>query len=167
VPARRDRRRIQVLADDRHRLVAHEGRATTDHLVEHRAETIQVGARRDLPAHRLLRRHVRHCPDHHAGLGQSRAVHRHREAEVADHRPAILRQPDIPRFQVAMDDALRVDELQTLTRIDSQLHGLLDRQSMPLGLLNQPFDVASRQQWQNQVGLGGGRGRPKGLPYGL
>ena len=40
------------------RLVADEGRPAADHLVEHRAEAVEVAARRDLAAHRLLRRHV-------------------------------------------------------------------------------------------------------------
>ena len=44
VPGGRDRRRVEVLADDRDGLVADEGRPAADHLVEHRAERVEVAS---------------------------------------------------------------------------------------------------------------------------
>ena len=46
VPGGRDRRRVDVLGDDRDRVVAEERRAAGDHLVEHAAERVEVAARR-------------------------------------------------------------------------------------------------------------------------
>jgi hypothetical protein len=145
VPGRRDRRRVQVLADDRHRLVAHERRPAADHLVQHGAEAVEVRLGRDLAAHRLLRRHVVHGADHHPRLRQPRTVHGDREAEVADHRPAVLGEPDVAGLEVAVDDALRVREFQTQASLRCDLHRLLDRELVLWRLLDHTLDVAARQ----------------------
>ena len=50
VPGRRDGRRVDVLADHGARVVADERRPARDHLVQHAAERVEVGARRHLAA---------------------------------------------------------------------------------------------------------------------
>ena len=122
MPGRRDRRRVEVLRDDGHGLVADEGRAAADHLVEHAAERVEVAGGRRLAAHRLLRRHVARRADHHPGLRQPRAVERHRQAEVADLGDAAAVEPDVARLQVAVDDALRVGELEARAHLVGDAH---------------------------------------------
>ena len=127
VPAGGDRWRVEVLADDRHALVPHERRPAADHLIEHGAQCVEVGAGRDLAAHGLLRRHVAHRADHHAGLGQPRTVGGHRQAPVADLGSAVGGQPDVAWLDVAVDDVLLVRERQPRSRLYSDLDGLLQR----------------------------------------
>ncbi len=67
------------------------GGRPVSHLVEHRAERVEVTPWRHFAAHGLLRRHVGDRADHHPGLGQAASVGGHGEAEVADLGPAILR----------------------------------------------------------------------------
>ena len=89
-------------------LLAHEGRAAAHHLVEHRPQGVEVGLRRHVPTHRLLRRHVVHRSHHHPRLRETGAVESNCQTEVADHGPAVLGQPDIPGLEIAVNDALRV-----------------------------------------------------------
>ena len=51
--------------------------------------------------------------DHHAIGGQSGVVDGHRQAEVADLGHTICGEPAVARFQVSVDDATAVGELQT------------------------------------------------------
>ena len=65
VPGRRDGCGVDVLRDDRHRVVAEERRAAGHHFVRHAAERVEVAAGVRLAAQRLLRRHVGDGADHH------------------------------------------------------------------------------------------------------
>ena len=97
--------------DHRLRGVAGKRWLAAQHLVQHRAEGVDVGAGRDLPlAHRLLRAHVVRRAERHAGLGHPRTARlagRERDAEVRDQRPPIV-QEDVLRLDVAVDDAVAV-----------------------------------------------------------
>jgi len=74
VPARRHRRRVDVLSDDGNGVISQEWRPAGDQLVQHRPQRVEVGRWRDVAAGGLLRRHVGDGPDHHAGLGETGAV---------------------------------------------------------------------------------------------
>ena len=118
VPGRCDRRVVEVLGHDRQCVVAEEGRPTSHHLVEHRAQGIEVAAGIGGPAQGLLRRHVGDRPDHHALDGEARTVERNGQTEVAELRRAVSREPHVARFQVPVDDALRVGVLEGLANLD-------------------------------------------------
>ena len=105
VPGGRDRRRVDVLRDDRHGVVAAERRAAGDHLVEAHPEGVEVAARVGRAPHGLLRRHVGHRAHHHALLGDARAILGDGQAEVSERRAPVLTEPDVARLQVAVDDA--------------------------------------------------------------
>ena len=112
VPRRRDGRRVDVLADDADRVVAEEGRAAGDHLVEHRAERVEIAARVGRAAERLLGRHVGDGADHHALHRHARAVDGDGEAEVAERGVAVGVEPDVAGLEVAVDDAAAVRVLR-------------------------------------------------------
>jgi hypothetical protein len=167
VPGRGDGRGVEVLADDRHRLVANERRAAADHLVEHGAERVEVGAIAHFAAHGLLGRHVVDRPDHHAGLGEAGAVDGHGEAEVAhldgagNQEPGtrnrgmtgwffvsgsrFLGQPHVAWFDIPVDDALRVRQGEPLADLLRDLDRLLDGELVLRRLFDQPLDIAAGQ----------------------
>jgi hypothetical protein len=118
-----------VLRDDGHRIVAEEGRPAGDHLVERRTKRIQIAARVRSAAKRLLGRHVGDGTDHHPFLGHPRPIQRHGETEVAELRGAVVGEPDVPRLQIAVNDAACVRMLQRLTDLAADAQGLVDRNS--------------------------------------
>ena len=108
---------------DQHRLGGRgaEGRFAAQHLVEHRAERVDVA-----PAvHRalgpgLLRAHVLRGAEREAGLGEpgsARLLHRECDAEVGEQRVAALQQ-DVLRLDVAVDHALGVGVAQRFGHLD-------------------------------------------------
>ena len=100
-----------------------ERQAAREHLVEHDAEREQIGTVIDRPSQRLLRRHVRHGPEH----DPRRRHPRHRrgfrgvagfeeagETEVEHlHAPAIV-EHEVRALDVPVDDAGAVRFLQRL-----------------------------------------------------
>ena len=126
VPGRSLSTRRRVVAQDRRQERRHglalERAAAREHLVEHRAEREDVGARVDGLAARLLRRHVGGRAEHDSGPrgaisrqrggrpGARGAGHRRqlREAEVEHLDLARRREHDVGRLDVAVDDPRRV-----------------------------------------------------------
>lgn len=112
---------------------------TGGHLVEHRAEREQVGARVEVFAPRQFRRHVRHRAHGDArtrkmlrvGDGRcGRCVGSHglapsdcelREAKVEQLGPARLGDEDVGGFQVAMDDPFLVRRVERIDDLDGDL----------------------------------------------
>ncbi len=90
---------------------AGERRVAREHLVEHRAQGVDVGAGGDLAlAHRLLGAHVVRRAERHAGLGHpapAGLAGRERDAEVGDQRLAVVQQ-DVLGLDVAVDHAVAV-----------------------------------------------------------
>ena len=98
--------------DDRLRARPGERRLAGEHLVQHRAERVDVAARVDRAlAHRLLGAHVLRRAEREArlrhALRRRRCCTRERDAEVGDERVPVLQQ-DVLRLDVAMDDAVPV-----------------------------------------------------------
>ena len=98
-------------------------RAPGEHLVQQHAETEHVAAMIDLPAARLLGRHVgdraEHQPGIGVGLGQRLAarvaaqrVDQLSQAEIDDLGMTIFRQHHVGRLEIAMDDPLVVGARQ-------------------------------------------------------
>src|SRR5438552_13494011 len=104
MPCRRDRRSVQVLADDRDRFVADEWWSPADHLVKHGTKRVEVGLRTYCAAQGLFRRHVAHGANHHPCLGEPAAVNGNGETEVTDIGNTGSRQPDVSGLEVAVDD---------------------------------------------------------------
>ncbi len=116
---------------DRLRRRAGERRIAGQHLVEHRAERVHVGARGDLAlAHRLLRRHVVRRAERHAGLGHPAAAGLaggERDAEVGDQRPIVVQQ-DVLGLDVAVDDAVPVGVVERVGDLARDPDGVGDRE---------------------------------------
>ena len=155
VPGGRDGRGVQVLRDDRHRVVAQEGRPAGHHLVEHRAERVEVAARLGRPAESLLGRHVRDRPHHHALDGETRAVARHGQPEVAELGGAVGGEPHVARLHVAMDDAAVVRVLEGAAHLVGDAERLLDGQTVAVGGLEEVVDRAAGHVLAHDVGLAG------------
>jgi hypothetical protein len=106
---------VEALGDDRLWRRAGERRFAGQHLVQHRAEGVDVGSRVHRLAARLLGAHVGGCADRHARLGEPLAglVARERaaDAEVGDQRVAVGEQ-DVLRLHIAVDDAVAVGEIE-------------------------------------------------------
>jgi hypothetical protein len=133
-----------MLRDDRDGVVAEERRPPRDHLVEHRAERVEIGARFGGSAECLLGRHVRDGADHHAFDGEARAIAGDREAEVAELRRAVGGQPDVARLHVAVDDAGVVRVLEGPADFAGDTHRLLERQAMLRRALQQGRRLSRR-----------------------
>ncbi len=128
-PAQRQRWIGDHLLQHAQRRVAVERRRAAEHLVERRAERVDVDAvvKRAIAA-RLLGRHVVRCPDDQAGRGQGRASRLAGQTEVDDVRlPAALARPldeDVGRFEIAVDQAVRVRGIDGVGDALEDLHEL-------------------------------------------
>ena len=124
-------------ADGVGRRFALEGAPPGEHLVEHRAEGKEVGARIHRLAAHLLGGHVTHRAQHLTRVGIGGAGPCRREpaidrsslfgqTEVEDLRAAIGRHEDVRGLQIAMHDAAGMRRRQTLRNLLRQIDGLAD-----------------------------------------
>ena len=109
---RRHRFLAHVLVRDRHRAVGGERRDPGEHLVEHDAEGVHVGATVEREALGLFRREVGGGAEHCARLGERVAALGAGDAEVGDLHPALRRDEHVSGLHVAVDDAVAVRELE-------------------------------------------------------
>ena len=89
----------------------------SDHLVENRAETVDVGRRSELglAAGRLFGRHVRRRPDDRPERVDRRIRHAQRDTEVGHLGPIARLDQHVRRLQVAMQDALCMSVLHRVS----------------------------------------------------
>jgi hypothetical protein len=102
---------VQVLGDDRDRVVARERRLAGEHLVEEGAERVEVALRAGRLAQRLFRWQVSDRADQ-GPAADSGARLGCRQAEVAESGVAVVVDPDVRGLQVAVDDPARVRVLE-------------------------------------------------------
>lgn len=119
--------------------------AAGEHLEHHAAQRVEIGFAADLPvADDLFRRHVGVGAN---GLSRVRDI-RHPEiagdAEIAKFNLAILRDKQIRRFQVAMDDAIVVGVLQGRRHLPRDGDRFLPGQSA--GIFENVFECGSIDQ---------------------
>jgi hypothetical protein len=106
-------------------IVAGEGRLERQELVERRAERVDVGAvvhRRPL-RERLLGTHVPVGAEDLAGHRQVAVAQRVREPEVGDPQLAEAVDEQVPRLDVAVDDAELVGVVERLRRLHAERDG--------------------------------------------
>jgi hypothetical protein len=115
-------------ADERDRVVAVEGQAAGDDLVEQHAGGVEVGAGVDLQAEGLLGAHVLRGAEHHAGAGhlleRTVAADDLGDAEVdqLEHLAALVvaGDEDVLRLEVAVDHALAVGVLEAAEHLQDE-----------------------------------------------
>src|SRR5205807_9666043 len=99
-------RRVHVLLQNVHGRAAGVRLPPPQHLVEHDAEAVEIRARIELLAERLLRAHVIRRAAQYAGAGAGRAaVERPSESEVDERDVIIFAQHHVRRLQVAVDES--------------------------------------------------------------
>ena len=117
------RRLGQHLRDDRLRGRSGERRLAGEHLVEHAAQGVDVGAGGDLAlAHRLLGAHVVRRAERHAGLGHpvpAGLAGGERDAEVGHQRAPVVQQ-DVLRLDVAVDHAVPVGVVERVGHLGAR-----------------------------------------------
>ena len=111
------------------RLPARNGRMPGEQLVHHGAERIQIGMMRELEALHLLGRHVRRTAGDALDARDLR-IGDQRDAEVDDAHVGILREHDVRRLDVAMNDAARVGVVQRLGALEHDLDDVVDAQQV-------------------------------------
>ena len=141
-----DRRRLvaDVARGDVGEAAAAEGRPSGEHLVEHDAQRVQVGARVDLATQRLFRRDVLARPEHAAGLRQTRLLQRTGDPEIGHAHPAVVADQDVAGLQIAVDAAPRVgggeavrDLRRDRDRVGDRDHPLLPEALPQIGAVDQ------------------------------
>jgi hypothetical protein len=132
VPRGRDRRGVHVLRDHDDGVVADKRRAPGHHLVQHRAEGVEVAARFRVPPERLLRRHVRKRPHDRVLAGQARAFAAQRQPEISEVGDPVLAQPDVVGLDVAVDDAATMSVFQRVAHLLRDLQRTDERQAVCL-----------------------------------
>ena len=137
-----------MLADDRDGIVTEKRRPPGEHLVEQRAERIQIRARRHLAGERLFRRHVRRGADHRTFLGKPSLLDIERQAKVAELGGAIGGQPDVARLEVAVHDAAGVGVLERLADLISDAESVVEREvaRIPIRSLSDPLREGALSQ---------------------
>ena len=124
--AGRRRHLRHVLIGDRHSRVAGERRTAGEHLIQHAAGRVQVGAHVDGLAASLLGREVLRGADHALGLGHRRSgvVERAGDAEVHDLDHALLGDHDVAGLDVAVDDAHVMRVFERVEHAEHHLFGV-------------------------------------------
>ena len=117
------RRTLRQLLDQSGRGCARMWRPPGQHLVQQRAQTVEVDARANLLPGELLRRHVAQRAHDHSSLGRSlqRLAQQPRDAEVDEPGVAIGPDQDVPGLDVAVDHAARVSVVQGLRDLCADL----------------------------------------------
>ena len=126
------RHRLGRLGDDLHddllRVRAHVRRAARQHLVQHRAERVNIGPGRDfLLGGRLLGTHVVRCAQGQTRFRHASAsggAHGKRDAEIRYHRTPIVQQ-DVLRLDVPMDDPVPVRVVERVGHLHRDAHRLV------------------------------------------
>jgi len=144
---------VQVLADDRDAVVAHEGRSPGDQLVQQAAEAIKVGARCDLATHGLLGRKVRRRTDDHARLGEAALVQRDGEAEVGQLGGAVCGQQYVAGLEVPMHYPVLVGNCQPLGNIHAEFEHAGQGQAVIRCRTNEVVEVPTRQELRDDEGM--------------
>jgi len=145
VPRGCDGRGVDVLRDDRHRVVTEKRRPARQHLVEGGAQGVEVAAGVRWAAQGLLRRHVGHRAHHHPLLGEPGTVEGEGQAEVAEARRAVGREPDVAGLQVPVYHAARVGVLEGVAELGGDRERLVD--------IEPRFEVAAAHVLAHDVGL--------------
>ncbi len=135
------RRLLEAPGDHRLRRRPGEGRLAREHLVEHGAERVDVGARIDVVSvARLLGAHIRRRAHRHPRPGQlGVSPERARDAEVGHEGAAVFSEQQILGLDVPMDHPVLVGVLERACRLARDLQGIFDRQ-----LVLAPQPVAER-----------------------
>jgi hypothetical protein len=144
------RRLVDVQAHQFRRVGGIEDFLAAQHLVDHDAEAVEVGARVDLLAEALLRAHVARRRQQLAGDRQ-RAVHAKvlGEAEVDDHRTAVGSEQDVRRLEIAVHDPPGVDGVEGAGDLQRQAQRRARRQA----LVDARRQRARGQELHGDVGL--------------
>lgn len=127
------------------------------YLVEHHAETENVGALVRGPAANPLRRHVSGGAQDHTRLGlveggrvgPGAGSRQLGQSEIQDFYPAVFAHKDVVRFQIAVDDAVLVRCRQPLRHLDGYIQRPARWQSPTRQPRPQRFAL---QQFRNQIG---------------
>ena len=99
---------MHLLIGDSHGVAAAERRVPREHFVHQDAERIDIGLMVDFLAERLLGRHVFGRPERKSGHGYLGAGEYLGDAEIAQFRNAAFVNKYIMRFDVAMNNVVRV-----------------------------------------------------------
>ena len=102
---------------------------------------------------RLLRRHIGGGADDHSSRGQTRPIACDGEAEIAELGDAIGSQPNIGRFQIAMNDAARMRVVERAANVACDAHRIGGGESMICRAPQQIIDRATRHVLAHDVGL--------------
>ena len=103
-------------------------RVSSQHCVQHAAETEQVSSLINRVPAGLFGGHVLRSSRNHAALRHAGIVDRPRQSEVRDaNTPDAVLQQNIAGFDVSMDDSLRVSGGEALSNLQSDAHGFAGR----------------------------------------
>src|SRR5438309_8994982 len=94
----------------------------------------------------LLRGHIGHRSNHHAGLGEAGAIQGDGESKVTELRGSVPCEPDVTRLEVAVDDALGMCVVECLAHLIGDVERYIERHPMALCVLDKPFDVPTSHQ---------------------
>jgi hypothetical protein len=123
------RRGIDDLVQQLDQIAGAEGPDAGQQLVHHGAQRIEVRVVRQLQALHLFGRHVRRGTGD-AFDARDLRVGDQRDAEVDDAHVGILREHDVRRLDVAMDDATRMGVVQRLGALEHDLDHVVDAQQV-------------------------------------
>ena len=145
---RRDRRLGDLLERDRHRRLGVERQRAGEQLVEHDPDRVEVGARVDRVALRLLGREVLRRAHDRAGLGHVGGAGA-RDPEVGDLRAPLVVDDHVVGLDVAVHDPAPVREARRLEDLDHQVDR--ERRVQRAVLAHDLLEVAALEELHRDV----------------
>src|SRR6185436_2816528 len=141
-----------MLRYDRNELIAHKRRPSGDCFVQQHSQRVKIASGFSRTPQHQLGRHINYSADQRAFESDPGKIRAHRQSEITELGCSILREPDVSRLQIAMNDALAMAMDQRLANLRCNPDDLFEREAVFIRALYEirhraAFDILADYEW--------------------